>query len=574
MAFAQELKDFATSFQAGYNLVKSPEEKEAEAAKLRYMNTQADAAEYDLSEAKKTEPLRHRALELDNANVQSQMSERSFNMEQAKINAPIKRDAALAEIDNTRSLVESRKFQMEQDKANAPLVREDAVSVIEGRKATIASTKASTESQTLENNKLKQREELLKSIMKRKTGGATPAKPQAVPVDGAPGPQSSMTGGSLMAAARGAVKSGLLHNVSMFQIGGDQAVPAGGNERAQYAYLSGEGAEDPQYLEPTQQIVKQAAEAEGEELSPAELNLYTLAAMHELYLAEGDPEKAKKVAGAILQSYRMKAGQWAAVAKAASSKGDINGATMAIAKAYSFIPDGYDVSFKTDEKTGKIIVERTDIETGELVSKEVKHPREIFAMAMEVDPSVFDEALMAAAGVEATKADPVKASDIEHIETAASSAVTNVMGSIMPEGEEIPPDVGSRLTSATAGIIQANLAKGTFAPPEDVARVAWEMTVVDPEAPDAVQFGATEVEGGFMTHFSDGTEMFVPEQQFKQLMVARKKNANAARKALDEAEAKRLAAAKRKSDFTESITAARGALTLTNGSETIFDGTP
>ena len=533
MAFAQELKDFVSSFQAGYNMVKSPEEKEAEKARTRYTNVAADSAEFDLQQSKELAPLKRQALEVDIGNTKSLMGQRQFTMQQERELAPLKRQALEVE----------------------------------------------TEARRLEIDTAKERKTLLNNIINRKTG-ARAAPPASTPTEAVPteGPQSLIQGGSgndtLLGSAHEAVKSGLLHNVQLFQLGGESGVPADdeNSQRMQLAYLSGDGAEDPEIMAAAQGIIKEQAGKEN--LTPAELNLYTLAATYELYLAEGEPEKAQKVAGAIMQSYRMKSAQWAAVAKAASSKGDIDNTTTAIAKAYSFIPDGYDVSFTKDEDTGKIWVKRKDIESGKVVSSELKHPREIFALAMEVDPGVFDEALMTAAGQREAAKEPINASDIEHIQGAAAGAVEEVFAGVMPEGAEVPPELSSRLMSATSGIIQANLSKGQYVPPADAARAAWEITVVDPQAPDTMQFGVVEADGGVVANFVDGTQVFIPKAQFQQLMVMRQENAAQAQKELDETAAREKSASERDARAMEGFRRARGALTGVDRSEALFDGTP
>jgi spore germination cell wall hydrolase CwlJ-like protein len=196
--------------------------------------------------------------------------------------------------------------------------------------------------------------------------------------------------------AQEATKEGLKYTANAIgAAAGAQGIPIAPKDDAARAMLLGTGAASTKDMKDAQGIVKQMF---GEDISEAELNLMTLAVTYDTYMEMGDPEAAKKVAASILQYYRKASGGYAAIARAAATKGDVDAATKAVIKAYANIPDGNEIEIDKDEKTGRLIIRKTDLETGQITSENAVTPDEFMGFVMEVDPTKFEGYILQAAG--------------------------------------------------------------------------------------------------------------------------------------------------------------------------------
>ena len=185
----------------------------------------------------------------------------------------------------------------------------------------------------------------------------------------------------------------------------ETAVETPEQQMAMEDYLLGEGegvVADDEDVDKAKKLVKDAVGEEAEGWSTAEENLYTLSAMWEVALAEGDIETANRMGAAILQNYRRSSSQWLAVAQAAADDGELDDATEAIVKAYAFIPDGREVDVKGDKEKGYTL-EIKNIATGEVEFKDLLSPEQMYAQIMGFSPADFDRQILFAAGMDEQK---------------------------------------------------------------------------------------------------------------------------------------------------------------------------
>ena len=208
--------------------------------------------------------------------------------------------------------------------------------------------------------------------------------------------------GSVHKSARNAAKAGLEYAIDSYGLNMDYAVGTPESDQAAEAFVSGEGAADPEQVEYAEDVVQEIAAEAGFEINESELPMYTLASVYEAYIGVGKPEEAKKAAAAVVQHYQKLFAQYGAVAKAAASQGDIDGAVEAAAKAYAQVPDGYDVVFN-NTGDGRYEVVMTNQETGEVTNRALLTPEEIGGLAMEINPGNFVQFMAQAAGMEADK---------------------------------------------------------------------------------------------------------------------------------------------------------------------------
>ena len=156
-------------------------------------------------------------------------------------------------------------------------------------------------------------------------------------------------------------------------------------------YLTGYGAAPRGIVEEA----KRAVDPEGT-MSPAERNVKALGSVYRFYVDQGNPEKAQAAAGQMLQTLRMQATQFGAFARAAAEEGDLDAAARAAVAAYANVPDGNDLQIEKTDNGYQVTV--TDIESGDVIQKEVMSPEQMAQAAMGFSPQGFDEQLFRAAG--------------------------------------------------------------------------------------------------------------------------------------------------------------------------------
>lgn len=251
---------------------------------------------------------------------------------------------------------------------------------------------------------------------------------------------------------------------SLQEIGLDQGAAVTDPDRAakMSAYLKGAGAAPKSIIDQAYDTVDPK-----KELPESERTMAALGMVYDHYIKRGEPDKAKAAAASIVQYQRKLFQQYSAVAKAAISNGDMDGATKAAVRAYSSVPDGQEMTVKkTDD--GRYAVEIKDEATGKVISKPVFTPQEIGAWAMKVNPGSFDEFIMDAAG---QRKQPVvggpPSDDFQKLVTGIDKGVlpTNEAMAKLPlaEQKEIRQRVSDYNTTQKAAATDA--AAGTAKPP-------------------------------------------------------------------------------------------------------------
>jgi len=203
----------------------------------------------------------------------------------------------------------------------------------------------------------------------------------------------------ITAKAKSAVREGQAWLANTFGLNQEGAVDDGTEDTTidsrVDAKLAGVGAAPADLME---QIGAMAEQAAGHSLTDGEKVVHAMGFVYEYNLQHGDAEKAQAMAGAMLQHQNVLWQQFASVAAAAASEGDIDGATEAAARAYAQVPDGRAVKFSKDGENYKMTY--TDETTGEVISDTVMSPSQIGATVMRMaTPAQFDAFLDAAAGV-------------------------------------------------------------------------------------------------------------------------------------------------------------------------------
>ena len=197
-------------------------------------------------------------------------------------------------------------------------------------------------------------------------------------------------------AGKEAVKDGLQQVIRDHGLDQDQAVDTPETENQQRGYLGGSRAASPETVDMFEQTIQEQA---GEELSQNELTYYSLASEWLYYNSMGEPEAATAAAASLLQHYQRAFSQYASVAQAASSNGDIDGAMEASVRAYANVPTGDELHLSWTKDKKHIIATITDMD-GVTTQKQLMTPEEMGAYAMNVNPSSFVTLIAQAAGRE------------------------------------------------------------------------------------------------------------------------------------------------------------------------------
>lgn len=133
------------------------------------------------------------------------------------------------------------------------------------------------------------------------------------------------------------------------------------------------------------------------QMRPAERNMAAMAEVYKFYLDRGDIEKAQASAQSMVMYYQRAFQQFAALSVAAGQAGDIDNATKAALAAYAQIPNGRDLTIEKLEN-GNLSVSVTDMDTGDIVNKQIMDPKNFAAIAMGFTPAMFLDELLNAAG--------------------------------------------------------------------------------------------------------------------------------------------------------------------------------
>ena len=211
-------------------------------------------------------------------------------------------------------------------------------------------------------------------------------KPEGPPAD----MPAAAPGFSFMAASD-AVQGAYESLNDEFKLNG--AMPGPNDGRAKEAMQKGIGAVDPKQLDEVDQAM-------GIQQMPEDRrNMARLAGVWQFYQEQGLPNRAKKAAGDLLQTYRMISNRFHAIAKQCAAEGNVDGAVEAGMRAYAYIPDSGTIKCQKT-KDGRYQYSYTDDKTGKVVHKALLTPDEILAAVTNHGASSFDDLVMASGNKE------------------------------------------------------------------------------------------------------------------------------------------------------------------------------
>ncbi|HLL28957.1 MAG TPA: hypothetical protein VKT73_15075 [Xanthobacteraceae bacterium] len=357
--------------------------------------------------------------------------------------------------------------------------------------------------------------------------GAIPAADsgqQAPPDDTKAGDQPDIPDDAQPARARGfsiqaahdATKDGLLYGLNDQQ----EAVPTRSRSRSRAAE-SQLNAVSPKELE----AIKNNIDPD-KKMSEGQRNMAALGGVWQYYMEKGDPQKAQKVSAEILQYYKVSAQRYAAYGAVAAQNGDLDQAAKAAMMAYANIPDGRDLKVVVDGD--KFAYQYTD-ENGKLIKKGVATPEEMAAQAMGVARDGFEKFILDAAGNRAGTSNKkgqdsgnVNYTDRGRIDTQVSNAFDDAVNNLAPEGGT-PPKIPGRDKTAIK-----NSAFQIMADPRNknmnasqAVDASMRLMLPNPKSPDQPDFQVKPGQDGALVQFKDGARVFVPKDQFDQIMTMR-----------------------------------------------------
>ncbi len=342
----------------------------------------------------------------------------------------------------------------------------------------------------------------------------------------------------LIATSQQATKEGLLHLTNALGLNERTAVPTPEREAAMDSWVSGDGTSaDPDDMTELGKITRSHM-PNGAEASEALVNHANLAAVYQVYANEGTPEameQAQAAAASIIQHYKKAGSQYLSVAKAAAEGGEMDEAAKAYVRAYSYVPDGSEVSIEPQKDGEGYDVVVTDLATGKPTTQALMSPDELFARIMDTSPADFTNYIMAAAGqspkttgtaispeLRATLPAPLNTLNTHEEVNAArlamgdgadgggrkGASVTDrtsayeAMAGFTEEaivakeeaGDPLSPGEAEQLTNIASNVWLRN--SDTLANPRVAYAATVEMLNINPEQPDVSTFQAQKMEDG------------------------------------------------------------------------------
>jgi hypothetical protein len=223
--------------------------------------------------------------------------------------------------------------------------------------------------------------------------------------------------------ARRAVRDGINKSIEDLRLEEETAVEDPEYEAAYENYMKGYGAAP-------DQVMRQVLDKVDPDRTrpPAERNMLAMGTVYRFYMDQGEPEKAKAAANSMVQYYRTISSRFLAVSQAAAEEGDLDEASKAAIAAYANIPNGRDLDIEKMED-GKFKVSVTDAKTGKKIVQQLVEPQQFAAMAMQFDPSTFDDEIYNAAGIDPEKFEGASIEELGNV----SEAIT--ADEMWPDGE-------------------------------------------------------------------------------------------------------------------------------------------
>lgn len=472
MSFGQEVQEFIAAFSAGRDLVKSPDEREAlqlerekDRASLDYMRAQTGAIKGEYKDATRNpldDDYKRSLIALNNANAANVGKVPPLD---AKDQASIgKTEAETAQILYDLQAANRTRDAAGKAVGGRAIADNQTRTVTPAGKPTTAISPDSTGAIPF-NPQDKLGGPAIDAVNKMGEGGT-------VIVNGNEYPATPATVGLAGALAFTGADSA-----------GNTAIDDGSSASRIDAYLEGAGAAPSSLVSEINNLIDpNGVYTDGRR------NLMALGAAFDYHTANGEPEKAKDVAIAMIQSYRKSASQYLAFSQAAAEKGDIPRTAEALMRAYASIPDGNNLQV-IENDDGKYTV-RLENSNGETIEKDILTPKEVAAMALQISPADFDGYIMAAAGEEYTPpaVGLVKPEDRNRIRDQVDEEVAAIKESYqdLPAGEEIPETVFRQVAAGAEEIMIAN-GGGTETPAVNAntaMRISWDIVNnVNPEDP-------------------------------------------------------------------------------------------
>lgn len=205
-----------------------------------------------------------------------------------------------------------------------------------------------------------------------------------------------------------------------FSPGGEQAIPTPESDKAEERKLDGYGGAVRSLVADADQVLKE----KYPDMSPDVRKVMAFKEVELFHQGNGDAASAKNARIELYQYYQNEHNKWAGIAEAAAEDGNVEGTARALAEKYANIPDGSNVDF-INNKDGTVTMVVTEGELGNVTTRKVMSPDEVFAEALNWSPEDFGNRLAVYAG--ATPAEDQRAFQAG---MSSLSGVTEIPGSI------------------------------------------------------------------------------------------------------------------------------------------------
>jgi len=335
------------------------------------------------------------------------------------------------------------------------------------------------------------------------------------------------------------VKDGMQSAISASGMDQDVAIPDQNTQAAARGYLAGKGAADPKDVKEVRKVVGETIydkvrnflKESNPKISDSELTMMTFHEVGNFFLQRGQMDQYQNAMASLWQFYRMQAQQHMSLAKAVAGEGDLKKALSMMEDAYSLVPDGRDIHFKTN-KNGSIEVSYTDTFSGdELPLKFVASPKEVLAGIMNMDASFVEEAVMTAAGIRAEKEKGVSPKDMVEFDSHIKESFDAYKEA---NGGQIPGLSPSEERSLL-GWASKVFAQSTDITPDQAVDAGIAILNVDPANPEARSFDTvTNKDGSVTAIFANGLRVTMKSEAAMQIAKLRKDRVDRARKQYEE----------------------------------------
>lgn len=224
----------------------------------------------------------------------------------------------------------------------------------------------------------------------------TPAIPvaSAPPQAATPTPQSEMNAGPgfSYAAALDAAEVGMNGLVEKYGLDKDEAVDTPEGDKRTRDFSEAKGGGDATQLRQIDEKI-----GSSPQLSESQLVLKRGAAILEIYRAKGQGARAKEALTELTEIHKGVHNQYKAISQAAAKGGKLDEAIKFGIKAYSYVPDGYDIQLQK-APDGRFALKLTDETTGKVIDRALKTPDEMLQIVTKFNMNSYEDLVSAAAG--------------------------------------------------------------------------------------------------------------------------------------------------------------------------------